>query len=55
MILAAVSIVFSLIAIIRLIAFARFTAGENNGAGAAMLWSFAVIIVVCAVILVIRT
>ena len=54
MILAAVFTAFSLAAIIRLCAFACFTAREKNPAGAAMLWTFAVIILVCIVLAVIQ-
>ena len=54
MILAAVFSVFSLIALIRLAVYARFTAREKNPAGAAMLWVFAVIISACVVLAVIR-
>ena len=54
MILAAIFILFSLIAIIRLIAYANFTAGEKNTAGVVMLWMFTVIIFVCVVLAVMR-
>ena len=54
MILAAVFCEFALIAIIRLIVYANFTAREHNGAGAAMLWAFAVIILACAVLAIMR-
>ena len=54
MILAGVFCAFSLIALIRLAAFARFEAREGNTAGTAMLWTFAVIIFACVVLAVIR-
>ena len=54
MILAAIFCAFALIAIIRLTAFARFTAREKNSAGAAMLWTFASVIFVCAILAIIR-
>lgn len=54
MILAAVFCAFALIAIIRLAAYAHFTARKKNPAGAAMLWIFAVIILACIVMAVMR-
>ena len=48
MILTGVFCLFSVIAAVRLCAFARFTAREKNGVGAASLYIFAAIIVVCA-------
>lgn len=54
MILAIVFCVFALIALIRLAVFAVFTAREKNDAGAVMLWIFAAVIFICAVLAVIR-
>ena len=54
MILAVVFCVFSLIAIIRLIVYANFTARERNGAGTAMLWVFMVIVAACVVMAIVR-
>ena len=54
MILAAVFCVFALIAIIRLAAFACFTAREKNPAGTAMLWTFAAVVLACMVLAIIR-
>lgn len=54
MILAIVFCSFALIALIRLAAFARFTAHEKNAAGAAMLWTFTIVIFACTVLAVIR-
>ena len=54
MILAIVFCAFALIALIRLAAFARFTAHGKNIAGAAMLWTFAAVVFACAVLAVMR-
>lgn len=54
MILAVIFCVFALVAIIRLAAFAVFTAKEKNSTGAAMLWSFAFVILVCSLLAIIR-
>ncbi len=45
---------FAFLGIIRLNAFACFTAKENNKTGAVMLWIFALIIFLCFILAVIR-
>lgn len=54
MILALIFCVFAVIAIIRLAAYARFTARTGNASGAVMLRVFAALILICLALAVIR-
>lgn len=54
MILAVIFCAFALIGIIRLSAYAVYTSQHHNKSGAAMLWTFVFVVVMCVVLAIMR-